>query len=121
MKKIVAIALLVVLGYPTMQAQDTIPHVKGKINISVKKGTIECDLELSNMPKLADYYFRLNAGMNIRYIKNAEPGTLPLPYERSLQDTLSSGESLAYYIPAYNESGKYLAHAVRFIMLACTR
>jgi hypothetical protein len=39
---------------------------------------------------------------------------LPLQYERSLQDTLSSGESLAYYIPAWSESGKYLPHAIRF-------
>lgn len=97
-----------------IQAQDTIPHVKGKVTISVKKGTIECDLTLSNMPRLNDYYFRLNSGMNIRFIKNAEPSMSPLQYERSLLDTLSSGESLAYYIPARNKSGKYLPHAVRF-------
>lgn len=95
-------------------AQDTIPHIQGKVMISVKKGTIECDLTLSNMPRLTDYYLRLNSGMNIRYIKNAETSTLPLRYERSLDDTLSSGESLAYYIPAYNQSGKYLPHAIRF-------
>jgi hypothetical protein len=98
----------------TICAQDTIPHVQGKVTIWVKKGTIECDLTVSNMPRLTDYYFRLNAGMNIRYIKNAEESMSPLPYERSLQDTLSSGESLAYYIPAYNQSGKYLPRAVRF-------
>jgi hypothetical protein len=66
------------------------------------------------MPRLSDYYLRLNAGMNIRYIKNAEASMLPLQYERSLQDTLSSGESLAYYIPSWNVSGKYLPHAIRF-------
>ena len=114
MKKCFAVVLSALLCCQAVHAQDTIPHVKGSITISIKKGTIECDLVLSNMPQLSDYYFRLNAGMNIRYIKNAEAGMLPLPYERSLQDTLSSGESLAYYIPAYNESGKYLPHAVRF-------
>lgn len=98
----------------TTSGQDTIPHVKGNVTISVKKGTIECDLTLSNMPRLSDYFFRLNSGMNIRYIKNAEPFMLPLRYEKSLQDSLSSGESSAYFIPGWNESGKYLPHAVRF-------
>jgi hypothetical protein len=98
----------------TINAQDTIPHVQGKVTISIKKGTIECDLTVSNMPRLKDYYLRLNSGMNIRYIKNAEGPALPLEYERSMHDTLSSGESIAYYIPAYNKSGKYLPHAVRF-------
>lgn len=98
----------------TIYAQDTIPHIQGSIRISVKKGTIECDLSLSNMPRLTDYYIRLNSGMNIRYIKNAEASMLPLQYDRSMQDTLSSGESLAYYIPAYNKSGKYLPHSIRF-------
>lgn len=95
-------------------AQDTIPHVKGNVVISVKNGTIECDLTLSNMPRLSDYFIRLNSGMNIRYIKNADPLMLPLRYERSLQDTLSYGESSAYYIPSYNVSGKYLPHTIRF-------
>jgi len=98
----------------TIYGQDTIPHVQGKVTVSIKKGTIECDLILSNMPRLSDYYLRLNSGMNIRYIKNAEESMAPLPYERSLQDTLSSGESLAYYIPAYTKSGKYLPRAIRF-------
>ena len=114
MKKYFINAFFSSLVSMTIYAQDTIPHMHGQVTISVKKGTIECDLELSNMPLLSDYYLRLNSGMNIRYIKNAEELMLPLQYERSLQDTLSSGESLAYYIPAYNKSGKYLPHAIRF-------
>jgi hypothetical protein len=97
-----------------LYAQDTIPHLQGKVTLSVKRGTIECDLTLSHMPHLADYYIRLNSGMNIRYIKNAEGTMSSLEYERSLKDTFSSGESLAYYIPAYNKSGKYLPRAIRF-------
>ncbi|WP_316735850.1 hypothetical protein [Pedobacter aquatilis] len=95
-------------------AQDTIPHIKGNIKISVKAGTFECDLVVSNMPRLKNYFFRLNSGMNIRYIKNAEPNMLPLAYEKSLKDTLSSGESSAYYIPSWSEFGKYLPYTVRF-------
>jgi hypothetical protein len=114
MEKYLNCFLFLILSIKTIYAQDTIPHVQGKVNISVKKGTIECDLTLSNMPRVSDYYLRLNAGMNIHYIKNAEGLMQPLEYERSLQDTLSSGESLAYYIPAYNKSGKYLPKAIRF-------
>lgn len=95
-------------------AQDTIPHLQGKVNISIKKGTIECDLILSNMPRISDYYIRLNSGMNIRYIKNAEESTFPLSFERSMKDTMSYGESIAYFIAAHNKSGKYLPHAIRF-------
>lgn len=82
--------------------------------VSIKNGTFDCDLTLSNMPHLADYYIRLNAGMNIRYIRNAEESMAPLQYERSQYDSFSSGESLAYFIPAINKSGKYLPAAVRF-------
>lgn len=114
MKKYFVSALFSSLASMCIYAQDTIPHVRGKVAISVKRGTIECDLILSNMPRLSDYYLRLNSGMNIRFIKNAEESMSPLQYERSLQDTLSSGESLAYYIPAWNKSGKYLPHSIHF-------
>lgn len=113
MKNYLLGTLLSALASMSVMAQDTIPHVKGKVNISVQKGTIECDLTLSNMPRLNDYYLRLNAGMNVRYIKNAEAGMSPLRFERSSQDSLSSGESLAYYIPAFNKSGKYLPQAIQ--------
>jgi len=114
MKKFFVIAALMFLPWIFTRAQDTIPHVKGNITISIKKGTFECDLVVSNMPRLEDYFFRLNSGMNIRYIKNAEPNMLPLDYEKSLKDTLSSGESSAYYIPSWSKSGKYLPYTVRF-------
>jgi hypothetical protein len=113
MRKHTIFLLTLILSSTAINAQDTIPHIKGVINFSIKKGTIACDLTLSNMPRLSNYYIRLNAGMNIRNIMNAE-GTSPLQYDRSIYDTLSSGESLAYFIPGYNKSGKYLPHAVRF-------
>ena len=63
MKNYLLIFFLSALAPIPVLAQDTIPHVQGKVNISVQKGTIECDLTLSNMPRLGDYYLRLNAGM----------------------------------------------------------
>lgn len=114
MNQIIAFLFFFFVLSVTTVAQEPVPHVKGNVTISVKKGTIECDITLSNMPRLSDYYLRLNSGMNIRYIRNAEPFMLPLSYERSLQDSLSSGESSAYYIPAWNESGKYLPQSIHF-------
>src|ERR1700750_726709 len=114
MRKYFTGVLCTFLASMALYAQDTIPNIQGKVTISVKKGTIECDLILSNMPRLSNYFLRLNSGMNIRFIKNAEESMFPLPYERSMQDSLSFGESLAYYIPANTKSGKYLPHAIRF-------
>jgi len=107
-------ALILTFASITAISQDTIPHIEGRISISIKRGTIECDLILSNIPWLTDYYLRLNSGMNIRYIKNAEGPGESMSYDKSLQDTLSSGETSAYFIPAYNKSGKYLPRAIHF-------
>ncbi len=114
MKIIFLIIHLLLLFSIINYGQDTIPHVQGKVTISIKKGTIECDLILSNMPRISDYYLRLNSGMNIRNITNAERPMSPLNFERSFQDSLSYGESLSYFIPANNKSGKYLPYAIRF-------
>jgi len=94
------------------KAQDTIPFLKGRVDISITRGTIECDFTLSNLPKISDYYIRLNSGMNIRYIKSLN-GTGPLRYSRSTDDTLSTGEAGAYFLKAYNEVGKFLPRAIQ--------
>jgi hypothetical protein len=106
-------AVIVIFFTLHSHAQDSIPLLKGRVNISVTKGTIECDLTLSNIPKIPDYYIRLNSGMNIRYIRNPY-GTGPLRYDKSNQDSLSTGESTAYYLTAYNATGKYLPRALQF-------
>ncbi|MEZ4920236.1 MAG: hypothetical protein R2792_14120, partial [Saprospiraceae bacterium] len=112
-KHVIGLAFLLIASI-TNYAQDTIPHVEGSISISIKKGTIECDLTLSNMPRLSEYYLRLNSGMNIRYIKIGEPFNTQLKYENSLHDTLSSGESTAYFIPQPgNSEKKYLPNTIR--------
>jgi len=96
-----------------LQAQDTIPGLKGKVNISIAKGTMECNFILSNIPRINDYYIRLNSGMNIRYIKNPY-GLNSLHYEKSLEDTLSTGEATAYYLKGYNAFRKFLPKAIQF-------
>ena len=86
-------------------AQDTIPTLTGNVNISITRGTIECDLTLSNIPSVDEYVVRLNAGMNIRYFKDSETGEL-LYFDRDRNDTLSTGETIAYYFTS--ASGKKL-------------
>src|SRR4051812_39376027 len=94
-------------------AQDSIPVLKGKVIISIQKGTIECDLNLSNIPRIPDYLLRLNAGMNIRNFKNVAGKNL-LYYEREMNDTLSSGETLGYYFPGNGGKGKFLPKEIQF-------
>ena len=94
------------------QAQDTIPILKGRVDISVTKGTFDCNFTLSDIPNIGDYYIRLNAGMNIRYFRNTN-GFTPLRYNKSLDDTLSTGESSAYYLKDYNDRGKFLPRSIQ--------
>ena len=113
MIKITVTFFAVILFSLHLQAQDTIPVLKGKVNISIAKGTMECNFILSNIPRINDYYIRLNSGMNIRNIKNPY-GLNSLHYEKSLEDTLSTGEATAYYLKGYNAFRKFLPKAIQF-------
>jgi hypothetical protein len=86
--------------------------LKGRVTISIEKGTIECDLTLSNIPRIEDYLIRINAGMNIRNFRNVAGKNL-LYWEREMNDTLSTGESLGYYFPAGGDS-KFLPKETEF-------
>ena len=44
--------------------------IKGKVDVSITKGTIQCDFTLSKLPRIKDYYILLNAGLNIRNIRD---------------------------------------------------
>ncbi len=73
---------------------------------------MECNFTLSNLPKINEYYIRLNSGMNIRYIKSLN-GTAPLRYSKSTDDTLATGEASAYFLKAYNNTGKFLPAGIQ--------
>jgi hypothetical protein len=74
-KKLLLLAFLLVIRHAT-SAQKVVPTLTGTVDISVKKGTFTCDLVLADIPRLQDYYLRLNAGMNILYFKNVEANAL---------------------------------------------
>jgi len=87
--------------------QDSVPFIKGNVNISITKGTIDCDFIMKSMPRIQDYVIRINSGMNIHNFKNLKAGNL-LYFERDKNDTTSSGETLAYYFPGNKGKGKFL-------------
>jgi hypothetical protein len=113
MRDLLITTALLFLVFTSSVAQDSIPLLTGKINISITKGTMECDLTLSNIPRIKDYFIRLNSGMNIRYFKNPE-NNYKIFYEKSFYDTLSSGESNAYYLPSNGGKDKFLPGTIQF-------
>jgi hypothetical protein len=97
-----------------MFSQDNAPHLKGKVNISIKEGTFECNLTLSNIPKIQDYLIRLNSGMNLLHIRSKKPNDFVIVYDKSDKDSTSTGESSAYYFPDNNRKGKFLPEELQF-------
>jgi hypothetical protein len=94
-------------------SQDSIPVLKGRVTISITRGTIDCDLSLHNIPPVGDYYIRINSGMNIRNFRNLADDNL-IYYDRSFNDTMSSGESIAYYFSGNGGKGKFLPKDLAF-------
>jgi hypothetical protein len=112
-KLFVVVAALLLLLFQSAYGQDDIPVLKGTVNISVAKGTIECNLILSNVPRINDYVIRINSGMNMRYFRSVDKGFL-IGYDKSFTDTLSTGESSAYYFSDNTGKGKFLPKAIQF-------
>lgn len=83
-----------------------IPHLKGEVKISILNGTIESDLEYSNLPKLTNYSIWLNSGLNLRYFRDAEDkfnyGNI------KYYDDEKSSEAFQYYFPDKENKGRFL-------------
>ncbi|TJY37794.1 gluzincin family metallopeptidase [Pontimicrobium aquaticum] len=45
-------------------------NIKGTVEIDMNSGLINCDFDLSNIPKIEEYRILLNKGMNIKYFKD---------------------------------------------------
>ncbi|MDV7697338.1 hypothetical protein N6B72_10440 [Chryseobacterium soli] len=111
MKSLLSFLLISLLSLP-ITAQEKAPLLTGKVAISIKEGTFDCDLTLSDIPYIRDYYIRLNSGMNPLHFRSKKPNDMVLSYDKSQSDSTSSGESLAYFFP--NKSGKFLPESVQF-------
>lgn len=106
-------ALIVVLFISNANAQGEIPKLSGKVTISVKEGTFDCDLTLSNIPPLKDYFLRLNSGMNVLNFHSLKPKDFLIGYDKSLKDTTATGEANAYFFPDNTGKGKFLPNEIR--------
>ena len=95
-------------------SQENAPHLKGKVKISIQEGTFDCDLTLSNIPKIQDYLIRLNSGMNLLHIRSKKPNDFVLGYAKSENDSTSTGESSAYYFPGNKQGTKFLPNEIQF-------
>src|SRR5215467_623766 len=91
MKLMLVFFATTVLVVQFTNGQDTIPLLKGEVDISLANGTFKCDLVLQNIPRIQDYVIRLNSGMNPLYFKSLDNDFL-IYYDKSLHDTLSTGE-----------------------------
>lgn len=111
---LIKVVFLIFLPLTNSIAQENAPILKGKIEISIKEGTFDCDLTLSNIPKIKDYFIRLNSGMNILHMRSKKPNDFLIYYSKSLADTTSTGESTAYYFKDDKGNDKFLPKSVQF-------
>jgi len=95
-------------------SQEKAPLLTGKVKISIKEGTFDCDLTLSDIPRINNYFLRINSGMNMLNFKSKSPDEFLIYWDKSLYDTTSTGESNAYYFPDNTRKGKFLPGNVQF-------
>jgi hypothetical protein len=114
MNKLLILLLILQLSSLKPCAQNSSPYLSGKINISVTEGTFECNLTLKDIPDISDYFIRINSGMNILHIRSKKPVDYLIYYNKSFNDTLSTGETSAYYFKDNSGQGKFLPEEIQF-------
>ncbi len=87
-------------------AFSQVPHLEGKIIVSITSGTIDAEVRLKNLPKTDNYTIWLNAGLNIEYFKDLEK-KFNLYFETEYEPELSS-EALQHYFPSNDNESRYL-------------
>lgn len=116
-----SLILWMIISTDYIFAQDAIPHISGKVRISMKDGMISSDVTLSNIP-VKDTAFRinLNRGMNVKLFKdsttvlryNNPPGEEFISYRlHNGKDYLEAPKKLnityAGAFPIYNETNNF--------------
>ncbi|HIE45385.1 MAG TPA: hypothetical protein EYP87_04285 [Flavobacteriaceae bacterium] len=104
--------ILVLLGvFITFISYGQVPTLSGTINVSIKKGTIDCDFTLTDIPRIEDYEILINSGLNLNVIRSDEKN-YNYGYEKNYNKNISE-ESFLYSIN--NKEGKHLPQTLRFI------
>jgi len=104
MKKLKFIFILIFANTLMIFAQ--IPHLKGEVNISILNGTMESDLDYSNLPQLKNYSIWLNTGLNLRYFRD-DTDKFNYGNIKYYNDEKSS-EAFQYYFPDKENKGRFL-------------
>tara|TARA_A100000171_G_scaffold51674_2_gene66726 strand:- start:37 stop:1524 length:1488 start_codon:yes stop_codon:yes gene_type:complete len=111
---LIKVIFFIFLPLTNIIAQENSPLLTGKVEISIEEGTFDCDLTLSNIPNINDYFIRLNSGMNILHMRSKKPNDFLIYFSKSLSDTTSTGESTAYYFKDNSGKGKFLPEYIQF-------
>ncbi len=111
---LIKLIIFITLPFTNILAQEKTPFLSGKVNISISQGTFECDLTLSEIPHIDDYFIRINSGMNILNMRSLKPNNFIICFTKSRNDTLSTGESKAYYFSDNTGNGKFLPESIQF-------
>jgi hypothetical protein len=107
MKKI----LVLLSVFITFNSFGQVPTLSGTIIVSIKKGTIDCDFTLTDIPSIENYEILINSGLNLNVIRSDE-NNYNYGYERKYNKDISE-ESFLYSI--HNKEGKFLPKTLRFI------
>lgn len=94
MKQFLTLFILFTLLSCFVFAQQSAPHITGRVNIGLQAGTIQCDFRLTQLPALGKQYkILLHRGFNIGHLRN-DTGKV-LKYSGYYDDKLM-GEAAAY-------------------------
>ncbi|MFO7575949.1 MAG: M1 family aminopeptidase [Bacteroidales bacterium] len=90
-----------------------VPHLTGKIEISIQSGTFDAELMLSNLPDMDNYSIWINRGLNIEYFRDAEDKfNYYYNYEYAPENSrISSEETIKYYFPSSDKKSRYLPNS----------
>jgi len=94
--------------------QEKIPLLSGIVKVSVQNGTIECDLQLTELVLPKDYLIRLNKGLNILNMEVKNPDPFLVGFDRDLTDSVQSHETVSYFIPSDVKGEKFYPNNIRF-------
>jgi hypothetical protein len=96
---------LLTIGLTICKAQ--FPHIAGTIIVSIKKGTLQADLEVTNFPKIGGTYsILLNAGLNVRYFRDSTDN-YNYHFDRYFDGKVSD-EAFQYYFPSNKRTTRFL-------------
>ncbi|MFL5765227.1 MAG: hypothetical protein ACJ77K_14890 [Bacteroidia bacterium] len=109
LKKIIS-ACIFILMFSLSGASQT-PHISGTVRLDISKGLFQCDLEISDLPRISGYSVLLNSGFNIKYFRNTGD-TKNYYFERYYNDK-QSFEAFQYYFPSNDRRSRFLPDAFR--------